>query len=132
MWERRKRMAQRGISQAEIAEAEDVSEKAIEHFFRARGVKMKELRPVNLMMNGGYERWQHDWDGERFRFPVHRLAAIAWFGIDAVKGKDIHHVNGIPWDTREDNLEVLSVAEHNATHRHYENLLSDNPSVDTA
>jgi len=47
---------------------------------------------------------------------VHRLAAVAWFGFDAVKNKHVHHKNGIPWDNRECNLEPISPEEHNTIH----------------
>jgi hypothetical protein len=47
---------------------------------------------------------------------IHRLAAVAWFGYEAVVGKDVHHVSGIPWDNREDNLEPLDPSEHRRRH----------------
>ena len=49
---------------------------------------------------------------------VSRLVAVSEFGIDAVKGKVVHHRNGIPWDNRPENLELLTPSEH-AKH-HYE------------
>lgn len=65
----------------------------------------------------GYEQWQAS-DGREDVdvFGVHRLLAIAEFGTDAVAGSHIHHKNGIPWDNRVGNLEVLTPSEHNATH----------------
>jgi hypothetical protein len=43
---------------------------------------------------------------------MHRLLAVAEFGLDAIKGKHVHHVNGLRWDNRLDNLEVLTPQEH--------------------
>lgn len=60
----------------------------------------------------GYERVRVSEDGERHEVYVHRLAAVAWFGLDAVRGREVHHVSNVPWDTRESNVEVLSKAEH--------------------
>jgi len=48
--------------------------------------------------------------------PVHRLAAIAWYGFDAVDGNHVHHKNGVRWDNREENLEPLSMTEHRRHH----------------
>lgn len=45
---------------------------------------------------------------------IHRLIAIAE-GFD-IQGKEIHHKNGIKWDNRPDNLEVLSHQEHIEKH----------------
>lgn len=58
--------------------------------------------------NKGHERWTH----LSKTIEVHRLAAVACFGKDAVIGKEVHHKNGIGWDTREDNLELLTKSEH--------------------
>ena len=41
----------------------------------------------------------------------HRLLADLWLDED-IDGKVIHHKSGIPWDNREDNLEVLTAQEH--------------------
>lgn len=51
-------------------------------------------------------------------FLVHRLAAVAWFGWDAVVNNDIHHKNGHTLDNRECNLDPVDHAEH--TRIHYE------------
>lgn len=55
---------------------------------------------------------------------VHRLAAVAWFGFDAVAGKQVHHVNGIEWDNREENFELLGPREH-IGERHEGNIWLD-------
>ena len=36
--------------------------------------------------------------------------------IDALKGKVVHHENGIPWDNRPENLETMSPEKHRKIH----------------
>lgn len=56
-------------------------------------------------------------NGNTHYYDVHRLLAIAEFGLDEVAGKIVHHKNGIPWDNRPDNLELIeSQAEHARLH----------------
>lgn len=62
----------------------------------------------------GYERWDEGNDGSDFY--VHRLLAIATFGPNSVKGQQVHHKNGIPWDNRPENLEVVSNSDHQQMH----------------
>lgn len=44
---------------------------------------------------------------------IHRLVAVAEFGLDAVKGQIIHHRNGIRWDNRPSNFEITGPVRHN-------------------
>ena len=44
--------------------------------------------------------------------PVHRLVAVAKFGVGEVASKHVHHKNGVRWDCRPENLELLTNAEH--------------------
>lgn len=77
---------------------------------------------MNLRINGnGYlEWWNHVYEGSevvrRETFRVHRLVAIAEFGIDAVKGKVVHHENGVKWDNRPDNLGLMEHGSHSTHH----------------
>lgn len=43
---------------------------------------------------------------------MHRLAAIAWFGWDAVVEKDVHHRVPVPWFNVESNLLPLPHPDH--------------------
>jgi len=61
----------------------------------------------------GYEEWFNNHREKSYYVRVHRLAAIAWHGFESVAGSVVHHENSIPWDNREDNLEVL---EDQSTH----------------
>jgi hypothetical protein len=63
----------------------------------------------------GYERWQCTVNTESVK--VHRLLAVAKFGIDEVKNEVVHHENAIRWDNRPDNIEVMDTSEHSELHR---------------
>lgn len=68
----------------------------------------------------GYPRWNAKGreDGERvtYNFHVHRLVAIAEFGVEAVIDKSVHHKNEVTWDNRPENLELLTRSEHRSEH----------------
>lgn len=65
----------------------------------------------------GHERIQAGFDYTIDYVKIHRLAAVAWFGLDAVVGKDIHHKNDIGWDNRESNLQPMDHAAHSELRR---------------
>jgi len=72
-------------------------------------------RPASYFVGSrGYPVWSDTKSGEMY--PVHRLLAIAENGVDAVKDNHIHHVNGVRYDNRPENIEVLSPSEHIKRH----------------
>jgi hypothetical protein len=110
-------MAQSGMSLEEIAEAEGVIPSAIRNWLYRRGLTYQLLKPANYeTVPAGYERWHHKHECQPYYCSVHRLAAVAWFGYEAVTDRHVHHENGIPWDNREENLRVLTPSEHAAEH----------------
>lgn len=60
----------------------------------------------------GYEEWSVQ-DGCLL---VHRLLAVSEFGFEEVCGKVVHHKNEIPWDNRDDNIELMELGEHSRYH----------------
>jgi hypothetical protein len=64
----------------------------------------------------GYERWRTNVKGTEYSVFVHRLQAVAEYGFEAVKDMQVHHENGIPWDNRPENLELMSRSEHTKHH----------------
>jgi len=106
----------RGQSEAEKLKNEQMSEeerlKQVEAAHKARRVERAEYR----LSQRGYEYWR-SFNGEsEDTVKVHRLAAVAWYGLDAVVDNHVHHENRIPWDNRESNLAPMDPAEHNELH----------------
>ena len=60
----------------------------------------------------GYMVWQDSTGSSS----VHRLLAVAEWGFDAMRDKHVHHINGIPWDNRVENLKIVSNSEHQREH----------------
>lgn len=86
---------------------------------RSRGTQLS--REVSLVEDSrGYERWYNSHNGETSTCYVHQLLAIA-------KGNDphevfggeseTHHLNGIKWDNRPENVVLLSRNDHQEIHR---------------
>jgi hypothetical protein len=114
----------------EIGKANDVSHKTISYWFEKfdlpkRGVG-GELPWVPFRTEGegsqsaGYEKWRHSVQYENsrvdHRVSVHRLLAVAEYGLDEIAGKSVHHKNGIKWDNRPENIEVMEPGEHISEH----------------
>jgi transposase len=81
---------------------------------RTRGLRLKPAKFETR--RDGYERWKTEMDGEKHVMYVHRLLAVAEYGTDAVADMQVHHENGIPWDNRPENIELLSIEEHGQLH----------------
>jgi DNA-binding transcriptional ArsR family regulator len=86
-------------------------------------VDAKRSEPAKFCMVGGYEYGVCTLN-EADSIPIHRLVAIAEYGVDAVAGREIHHKNGIKWDNRPSNLTPLDREAH-ARHHSFERMLSE-------
>lgn len=64
----------------------------------------------------GYEAWRCMIDGSQRTMKVHRLLAVAEFGIEAVKDMEVHHENGISWDNRPENIDIVEPGKHQRIH----------------
>lgn len=107
-----------GESTADLAECYDCHPSTVVHRLNTldADIQRGNKYAYYFIQTGGYEYWMDHHRGERSMIPVHRLAAVAWFGYDSVVGNDIHHKNHIPWDNREDNLEPMTHSEHSTYH----------------
>lgn len=92
-------------------ETRDMSDYDPDEYTEAAHRARRTLPQLSTTLNG-YERIRH----RKQEFKLHRLAAVAWFGTDAIEGDHIHHENGIPWDNREDNLHPMPPEKHNRHH----------------
>lgn len=82
--------------------------------------------PTPKISQDGYLVLRPEIDGKNLRFALHRLIAVAEYGFDEVCGKDVHHKNGVRWDNRPSNLDVLTRSEHIELHRKEEREETEN------
>lgn len=74
-------------------------------------------KPVHFNTNyQGYESWVHTSTDSTEHVLVHRLLAVAEWGVGEVEGRVVHHENGVSWDNRPDNLELMTQSEHVELH----------------
>lgn len=117
------------LNQIEIADELDCSQITISRWMRKLDIEtddrrieaVKEARRVERATFetnefNGYEYLKTRSDGDMVRISVHRLVAIAKYGTDAVKDMVVHHKNGVPWDNRPQNLEIMTDSEHKSHH----------------
>lgn len=118
-----------GLSQAEVADRLDCCGKTVSRWLQKYGIETRAAAPRDCSGRDnsrwverasfvtdpdGYERAECATNGEMVR--IHRLAAVAWFGYDAVVGNDVHHEKPIPWLNTEENVEPLSPSDHRRLH----------------
>lgn len=85
--------------------------------YRKGGVEPKNSGIIEFRSRVGPEGMLYEvWENTDFLVPVHRLLAVSVFDFDAVKGKHVHHKNGIPWDNRPSNIELHTASRHTTKH----------------
>jgi transcriptional regulator with XRE-family HTH domain len=116
---------ERKLSTKEVGEKLGCSAKTVSDWLRKHGIEARTNSQAHQInheyvpyetYSRGYERWYHRYSGDRSTIRVHRLLAVSEFGVEAVKDQDIHHKNGIYWDNRPENIEVLDHVEHAKIH----------------
>ena len=63
--------------------------------------------------------------GTHFTVRIHRLVMVAEHGFDALRNREIHHRNRIPFDNRPKNLELISAVDHTVLHHREDNMADD-------
>ena len=109
----------KGLSQKKIADKYGVCRKTISYWMNKHGVetrKHKKYVAGSFDFHDGYARFRTQVDGESKQVRIHRLVAVAEHGFDAVKDKVVHHKNGVKWDNRPSNLELMKATEHTIMH----------------
>lgn len=112
-----------GQSQQQIADRCDVSAVTISNWMDKHGIEVTHFRDSARFETrpDGYEHWETRIDGENHRVYVHQMLAIAE-GLAEPSGlfggsKQIHHRNGIRWDNRPANIEILERHAHTTAHQ---------------
>lgn len=118
---------EKGLKTAEIAERCDCSPNVVRYWTDKFGIerptpnKDATSNPASFSITKrGYAQAQAMTSEGVRQMYIHRLVAIAEFGVDSVKDKIVHHENGIPWDNRPENLSLMTQSEH-ATHHALQN-----------
>ena len=125
----RENYVEKGLSQSDIANKTEVSLSTIRRWMERHGIEKRSQseavtrgnldNPVPVRLHEGYRTWTHSFRGERDTVLVHRLLAVSEYGFEATNGKVVHHKNGVRWDNRPENIELLTNSEH--TKHHWEN-----------
>lgn len=79
-----------------------------------------EKPPSHRITPHGYEEVRTKMDGQQYSVLIHRLLAVAEGLLSTQAYADgllhVHHKNGVSWDNRPSNLEVMTESEH---HKHH-------------
>jgi len=112
-----------GMSTVEIAKRTDVTDGTIGYWMDKHGIEKRTRseaqrveRALYTHANGKYPIWVCNWKDTRDTVLVHRLLAVSEYGFGSLDGKVVHHKNGVPWDNRIENLEIMGVKEHHSHH----------------
>jgi transposase-like protein len=120
-----------GMTMQEIADDFDISLSTVQYWMDKHSISRKPKYPTcAYSARGGYPRWDcKNPDGPDYIF-IHRLLAVAEYGVDEVKNKHVHHKNGIKWDNRPENIEILPEHDHMSLHWSGENNVSSKLTKD--
>lgn len=109
------------LSTREIAARLDVTETAVKDRLGKYDLRGKDPVKYHINPTDGYPEFTHTGvAGRGSRVREHQLVAIADGADphDVFSGDyDVHHVNGIKFDNRPDNLEVVPHDEHTRMHK---------------
>lgn len=110
----------RQMTTYEIGDKFGVSATAIGRALKDHGIRRRKSLPTFYTDTHGYERIYHQHNHTVTPVSVHRLVALAEgeleFEAFSAGDMDVHHINGIPWDNRPENIEVMSHEEHSRHH----------------
>lgn len=116
------------MSSGEIADRLDCARSTILNWLHRHDIPVRSILEAKSIKHGkhakytvdnrGYPIWWCDGSTKKSGMQVHRLLAVAEYGYDVVAGADVHHKNGVRWDNRPENIEVIPTrGEHSSKHR---------------
>jgi len=122
-----KEYVENGRSSYDLADEWGCDSKTVRNWLHRHGIELREAKDYHRVERvhygyhtQGYEIWKLHYGDDRGKsVAVHRLLAVAKYGIDAVKDKHVHHKISIPWLNTYDNIELMDESEH--AKMHYEN-----------
>lgn len=123
----RQEYVENGKSTIELGEEWSCDSKTILNWINRFGIEKRETKEYNRvervkfrMHNQGYEMWSLNYGEDRGKTVyVHRLLAVAEYGINALQDGHVHHKNRIPWFNTPENIEIKDPKDH--AREHYEN-----------
>lgn len=124
-----------GLTMNEIADKLDCGVATVSRWIDKHGIESRSRAEVNARAaasrpahfrtnNRGREVWIDNTNGDYNIVQVHRLLAVAEYGIDAVVDNHIHHEENIPWLNTPDNIIPKDPSDHLRDHK-YGNTLNE-------
>jgi len=115
---------EKGMSTVEIADELGCDDCTVNKWLHKHGVEVRKSNRDKTPWHGydefGYETVNTYDPDHMVQVGIHRLIAVAEGLITPQEfinsDKHIHHLNGVPWDNRPDNLEALTNTEHQQLH----------------
>jgi len=112
------------LSTTEIADKLECTQPTISKWMQRLNISRRDPREAApnrrrhpaVFTDRGYVICASNYRGTTDSVGIHRLVMVAERGFDAVADKHVHHKNGVRWDNRPENLELLSRAEHANRH----------------
>lgn len=113
------------MSTIDIAEELDCAPNTVRKYLKENDIDIRNHSMAVKLGHGNHpneipfhtdKRGREIWSTAEFTFCVHRLIAVAEYGIEPVKGMHVHHKSGIPWDNRPGNLKLVTNSEHQREH----------------
>jgi len=115
---------EKGMTDKEIANKFNVSKGTISYWRNKFNIdswspeKYASFRPASYRVSVlGYPYWDGSSNDKTVVCYVHRLLAVSEYGFDALDNSvEIHHKNGVKWDNRSENIELIEKSEHRKKH----------------
>lgn len=115
------------MNAVEIADKFGVGKKTIHRWLGEYNIEMRDSSLEKMRNHSakpatfetgfqGYEKWRFKHKNEHIHVKVHQLLAVSEYGTEELAGNVVHHKNGIPWDNRPENIEVMTDSEHSRLH----------------